>query len=375
MDLYALLGVRPGASSTEIERAYRRLARRYHPDVNPGDRVAADLYRQVQDAYRVLTDHETRRRYDLGVPAAVRSETAVAFEGFDFSAVADGPVAATFAELFAGVFQTAAREAARPASGADIDAAIDVSFAEAASGAAVAVSIARSARCGPCAGSGLVSRAPAACPVCGGTGSHRAARGHMVFTTGCESCAGTGRLVSDACRVCGGAGVVPTAAVVTLQLPAGIEPGTRLAVPGGGHAGSRGGQAGDLYVTVSVRPHPVLRREGRNLLLRVPLALHEAALGAKIEVPTLDGRARVRVPPGTGSGQRLRVPGRGLPAGPGGTPPAGDLLVDVEIVIPEVLDERSKSLLREFGAINASDVRRRLFDVEAAASDAESAVS
>jgi molecular chaperone DnaJ len=374
MDLYALLGVRPGASSTEIERAYRRLARRYHPDINPGDQVAADLYRQVHEAYRVLGDHESRRRYDLGASPVLRTETAVSFEGFDFSALADGPVAATFTELFAGVFQAAARDAALPADGADIEAAVDVSFGEAASGATVAVSVARSARCAPCAGTGRVSRAPIVCGACGGVGSRRSVRGHMVFTTSCDECGGSGRLVSDACRVCAGAGVVPTAAVVSLTLPAGVEPDTRLAVPGAGHAGTRGGQAGDLYVTVAVRPHPVLRRAGRDLLLSVPLALHEAALGAKIEVPTLDGRARLRVPPGTGSGQRLRVPGRGLPAGPGGDPPAGDLLVDVEIVVPDVLDERSKALLREFGALNTLDVRRNLFSGEAAATD-NSAVS
>jgi molecular chaperone DnaJ len=185
----------------------------------------------------------------------------------------------------------------------------------------------------------------------------------MVFSRTCEDCGGAGHISAQPCRPCAGAGVQPRSEVVTLPVPAGVQSGDRLAVPGRGHAGARGGPAGDLYVTIDVEPHPHFRREGPDLHLTLPLAVHEAAFGARIDVPTLEGQVRLRIPPGTSSGRKLRVRGAGVPA-PAGAPAdlAGDLIVDVQIVLPPIRDERSKDLLREFGALNAGDVRAHLFE-------------
>lgn len=362
MNLYSLLGVSATASVAEIERAYRRLARRYHPGVNPGDRVSEEMYRQIQHAYDVLADPDRRREYDrhpsAQAQAQARGEATVTFEGFDFSAPAEGALAATFTELFADVFQDAAREATAPTRGHDISLSLRVSFADAALGAAVPLSVTRHERCPSCLGVGRIRRPPLPCPHCAGDGARRWARGHLVFTKACEACGGTGRLESEGCRACAGVGTLARTEVVTLAIPVGIESGARLAVPGRGHAGARGGPAGDLYITLDVADHPHFRREGRDLHLVLPVAVHEAALGARVDVPTLNGSARLRVPPGTVSGQRLRVAGQGV--GPDDET-RGDLIVEIRLVLPPDLDEPSKELLREFGRLNSADVRRDLF--------------
>ena len=361
MDLYSLLGVTRAASTGDIERAYRRLARRYHPGVNPGDRVAEQMYRRIEQAYDVLGDPERRRQYDrVGHEGAGPREASVLFEGFDFSAPAEEPVAATFSELFADVFQQAARQATTPSRGVSLEATLQLSFEDAVRGGGFALSILRQERCGVCAGDGRVSRPPAVCPTCGGRGATRWVRGHMVFTRSCDACAGAGRLLTEPCRACGASGVQGRSEVVTVQVPPGIETGARVAVPGRGHAAA-GGAAGDLYVTIAVAEHPHLRRVGRDLHLTLPVAIHEAVLGARVEVPTLEGPVRLRIPPGTPSGQRLRLRGRGVPPGPGVEAEPGDLIVEVQIVLPPVRDERSRELLREFGRLNETDVRAGLF--------------
>lgn len=363
MDLYQVLGVPRNASQADVERNYMRLARRYHPGVNPGDGVAAEMHRRVAEAYAVLGNPERRREYDRGGcgPAIATIETTVAFEGFDFSAPAEGAAAATFSELFADVFQDAARRAIAPEQGAPVETTLDLSFEDAIRGGQFALSITRSERCGHCAGTGNVARPPAVCPDCGGAGSRRWARGHMVFAKPCETCNGAGQLVSTSCRACGGSGVHARSELVTLGLPPGVDDGARIAVPGRGHAGARGGPAGDLYVRLVVAPHPFLRREGRDLAMVLPVAVHEAALGAKVNVPTLDGTVVVKIPPGSASGERVRLRGRGIPGDEAGGVPPGDLIAELQIVLPPVRDERSRELLREFGRLNDIDVRGHLF--------------
>jgi len=363
MDLYALLGVARNASTDAIERAYRRLARRYHPGVNPGDRAAEEMFRQVREAYEVLGHLERRRAYDQSGPgpaALLETETTVAFEGFDFSAPANGPMAATFSELFSDVFQEAARQATAPTRGLGIDITLQLSFKDAIQGGRFPLSVIRQERCGTCVGTGRTPRPAITCPVCGGQGGRRWARGHMVFTKACEACEGTGRLTTQPCTTCAGAGLHPRSEVVTVAVPPGIESGARVAVPGRGHAGGHPGTAGDLYVTIEVAEHPTFRRVGRDLHLTVPVAVHEAALGARIEIPTLDEPVRLRILPGTAAGQRLRIKGKGVPSA---TDPdaAGDLVAEVQIVLPPVRDERSRELLREFGRLNDADVRAHLF--------------
>jgi molecular chaperone DnaJ len=310
------------------------------------------------------------------MPSGERVEASVVFEGFDFSTPAEGPRAATFAELFADVFQDAARELATPTRGADIELELRVSFVDAARGADVPMSVTRHARCPACQGAGRVPRPAVACPVCQGEGSRRWARGHLVFTKPCEACEGAGQISTASCRGCAGAGTAPRTEVVTLALPAGLETGARIAVPGHGHAGARRGPAGDLYVRIDVAGHPHFRREGRDLRVIVPIGVHEAALGARIDVPTLHEPVRVRIPAGTASGRRFRVPGRGVGAPQATAEERGDLIVEVQIVLPPDLDEASTALLKEFGRINGADVRRHLFnDHEPARAPAETVPS
>jgi molecular chaperone DnaJ len=365
MDLYGLLGLTRTASSSEIERAYRRLARRYHPGVNPGDRVAEQAYRQIQEAYRVLTDAERRREYDRGgvsTPLMTEVVDAVAFDGFDFSTTADGPLAATFSELFSGVFRRAAEDALAPERGADIELGLRISFADAVRGVDAPVSVTRQAVCGGCRGHGQVGRTPIVCPSCQGQRQLRWARGHMVFTKSCETCVGTGQLSWQPCRQCRGAGVTARTEVVTVHVPAGTETGMRLALPGKGHAAGGGSATGDLYIQVEVEAHPYFRRQGLDLHVSVPVGVHEAALGALIDVPGLEGEVPVRIPAGAASGMTIRLPGHGLSSArlEGVT---GDLVVEVQIVVPASLDERSAVLLREFGRLNdLAPVRRALLE-------------
>jgi molecular chaperone DnaJ len=365
MDLYSLLGVTRAASADEIERAYRRLARRYHPGVNPGDRVAEELYRRLVEAYEVLGDLNRRRDYDQGARVTVTAieapATTVSFEGFDFSAPAEGPSAATFSEMFSGVFQHAARRATAPERGGDVETEMTLPFEDAMRGGTFPLSITRQDRCAACGGDGRQARVPMPCVDCQGQGVRRWARGHMVFTAPCDTCGGEGQVSVQPCRACQGLGLQLRGEVVTLTLPPGLEDGARLVVPGRGHAGVQGGIVGDLYVRVHVGAHRVLQRRGRDLFLTLPVGVHEAALGARVDVPTLGEPVRLKIPPGTSSGQTLRLAGRGVPAVSEGEA-AGDLLVEIQIVLPPLKDERSRDLLREFGRLNDVDVRRHLFE-------------
>jgi molecular chaperone DnaJ len=364
MDFYDMLGVAHDAGEADIRRAYRRLARRFHPGINPGDPEARARFDQVTAAFETLGDPERRRRYDLGEcdqPGA--GPSTFGFEGFDFSVqVAPSSSAFTFGDLFADVLTrtpgsggTAGQEP-----GADLQSALTVSFEESMAGAERFVAITRQVPCRTCGGSGLLSVDPVTCVVCQGRGQVRVARGHMVFTKACDACHGTGDRREVACRTCRGEGAEAYAESLHVHVPAGVGDQAQVRVPGRGHAGRRGGRAGDLVLSVRVEPHPLFVREGDDLHMVVPVALHEAALGAKVEIPTVDGPVRLRVPPGTQPGQRLRLRERGAPSPRTGR--RGDLIVEVKLVLPTLLDERSKEIIREFGRINGEDVRHGLWD-------------
>lgn len=363
MDFYDILGVAHDAGEADIRRAYRRLARRYHPGINPGDAEARARFEQITSAFETLGDPERRRRYDQGGTQQPGVERATfGFEGFDFSVqvASSSSSASTFGDLFADVLRRAAEpDAAEDKAGADLHASLTVSFLESMVGGERYVPITRQVPCRACSGSGLLPVEPVTCSVCQGRGQVRAARGHMVFTKACDACRGAGRLHEAACRSCGGEGVEGRAESLHVHIPAGVSDQAQVRVPGRGHAGRRGGRAGDLVISVRVEPHPLFSRDGDDLHLVVPVALHEAALGAKIEIPTFEGPVRLRVPPGTQPGQRLRLRERGAPSLRTGA--RGDLIVEVKLVLPAMLDERSKEILREFGRINGEDVRRGLW--------------
>jgi molecular chaperone DnaJ len=360
MDLYDILGVKRGAPLGEIKRAYRRLARRYHPDVNPGDRAAEVRFRQITLAYETLSDPERRHQYDeTGVVSASAEVSTFLFEGFDFSVEAVlGDRASTFGDLFADVLRGDARVSPRPGRGADLHTGITLSFEDAMRGTTRPVVVTRQETCRSCGGSGLVHAPETPCLRCGGAGTIRSARGHMVFSRTCSSCGGLGRQVTSLCRTCGGEGFEVRAEAVSVTVPAGVADQARVRVAGKGNVGRHGGPVGDLYVGVHVLPHPLFRRKGDDLHLQVPIAIHEAGLGARIEVPTIDGPATLRLPPGTQSGRQFRLRGRGAPSP--GSDRRGDLVVEVRLVLPGVLDERSRALLREFGQIHGEDVRREM---------------
>jgi molecular chaperone DnaJ len=353
MDLYVILGLEHGASESDIKRAYRRLARRFHPDINPGDGTAEARFRQILEAYETLIDPERRSRYDAGSPQGGDHPTS-GFEGFDFSG-RGGDQSATFGDLFAEVFTSRGQQRPTPERGVDLHQTLTLSFDEAFNGAQRAVTVTHRETCRSCAGAGVTRVSTNPCLVCQGAGSVRTVRGHMVFSRSCPGCGGTGQQRPRACEPCGGTGQITRTEAVQIRVPAGVGDGDRVRIPGKGHAGMRGGEPGDLYITVQVSPHPLYRREGNDLHITVPVAIHEAALGARIEVPTPDGGARVRMPPGTQSGQRFRLRERGAPSIRDGH--RGDLVVEVKLVLPKLLDERSKELLREFGRINGETVR------------------
>jgi molecular chaperone DnaJ len=358
MDYYSVLGLAPGASATDIKRAYRRLSRRYHPGVNPGDRAAAALFQRITEAYETLADADRRRRYDDAGVQAAGGEQVVEFSGFDFSVAAHGPQAATFSELFAEALHPVLagnRTSRQP--GADLHASVSIGFDEAMRGSDRQLMVTRQVQCGTCRGAGQLRTAEARCSACYGSGYVRWARGHMVFTKACAACGGTGRERHQRCASCAGHGRIVRGEGIAVRIPAGVVEGTRLRIPERGHAGAHGGRPGDLYVDVHVRPHPVLRREGADLHMTVPVAVHEAALGARMEVPSFDGPVKLRIPPATQGGHRIRVAGRGAVTGAGGR---GDLWVEVRVTLPAMLDERSKELMREFGRLNQEDVRQGL---------------
>ena len=367
VDFYVILGVERSATRDEVGRAYRRLARRYHPGINPGDAEAEAFFRTVTEAYETLRDPVRRRKYDAhGVREHPSRPAAIEFQGFDFSPVGSGSGAsATFEELFSDVFAAPggrARGAAdRPERGGDLFGELELSFEEAVYGTERRLTITRLDVCGDCGGSGRRRAAETRCGGCQGSGAVRRRRGHMVFATRCAFCGGTGRLRSRPCATCRERGIAARDQEIAIHVPAGVDDGSRLRIEARGNVGLRGGEPGDLYIVAKVGRHRILRREGQDLHLDLPIAVHEAALGATVDVPTLDGSARLRVPPGTRSGQRFRLREHGVPS-PRRDGRRGDLVVAVNLVLPPVADERSRALLREFGRINATDVRKGLFE-------------
>src|SRR5436190_10464450 len=360
MDFYIVLGLDRAATLNDVKRAYKRLARRYHPDINPGDRAAAAHFREIAEAYETLVDPERRRSYDLGMHTGTAADVATfGFDGFDFSVAVSGASAPTFGDLFADVLhQREARQRDEATRGVDLHQSITLSFEDAIRGGQRQMAVTRQEHCRTCRGAGRLNTAESRCSHCHGSGVVKSARGHMVFSKPCAHCGGSGRQRETLCPACARQQVQVQSEPLTINTPAGLADGARIRIPGKGHAGRNKGQPGDLYITVRVQPHALFRRAGDDLHVVVPIAVHEAALGAKIEVPALEGPARLRVPPGTQSGQRFRLRERGAPSPRDGR--RGDLVVEIRLVLPKVLDERSKELLREFGKINGDDVRQGL---------------
>lgn len=368
-DYYEVLGVPRKAPLKEIRQAYRRLARKYHPDLNPGDKSAEERFKQIQEAYDVLSDSKKRQMYDQfgfysesGAPPGATEgmgDVHVDFGGFDFGGV--GGAGTSFRDLFNQFFRGAgaAEAAAQAQSGSDLEYHIEVSFAEAVRGTVKKISIARLDSCAECNGSGATGGAQQICTACNGSGRAAQTAGKLRFNVTCTRCAGSGRL-RTICRNCGGEGRVRRADIIDIRIPAGVKSGSRVRVPGRGNAGVMGGPPGDLYIVTKVQDHPFFHREGDDIHCTVPISVTEATLGAKIEVPTLDGRAQLRIPPGTNSGQKFRLREKGAPSA-GNPQQRGDQYIEVQVVVPKANDERVRELVRELGRLTYEDVRKELF--------------
>jgi molecular chaperone DnaJ len=371
MGLYEALGVRSDATAAQIRRAYQKLARRLHPDLNPGDPAAAERFREVSAAFEVLADPRRRAEYDRGeLPrGSVTTVPEVGFEGFDFSAETRLS-AVGFREIFDSVLvQPGPAGESGPVRGEDLEQATSISFEESLTGTERRVHIVRQDSCPVCRGAGEVAQGPVPCPRCKGTGQFRAKRRHMIFSRSCPDCSATGVLDRRPCPRCRGQARLMQSEWLEVQVPPGVGDGSRVRIPGGGNAGRRGGPAGDLVLVINVDEHPLFRREADDLHCTVPITISEAALGGHIEVPTADDPVTIELPAGTQNGQRFRLRKRGAPklGGKG----RGDLFVEVRVWVPTITDEPSRELLLELERRHPHDPRRALLDSVAGGAERE----
>jgi len=364
-DYYQLLGVGRKARPAEIKKAYKRLARKCHPDLNPGNRAAEERFKRITEAYEVLSDPEKRRRYDQMGATAQGPSFRPGFTGFGGGASPDfgfpsGGLGAGFSDIFAEIFgERPAPRSREPRPGEDRVHPIRIGFFDALRGLTTELPIEGEEACGECAGSGVVSSARVpVCPDCQGTGRIERTGGRIRFSSACRRCGATGKLTEETCRRCGGSGNIGRLQKIQVRIPPGVDTGSRVRIPGKGGAGALGGPPGDLYIQIQVDSHPFFSRAGDQILCTVPVSFSEAALGSKVEVPTLDGPASIRIPPGTQSGQKIRLRGRGAPSLRGGG--RGDQIVEVRVVTPDARDERVRTLLRQLAEMDRTDLRGHL---------------
>jgi molecular chaperone DnaJ len=400
-DYYEILGVKKSASADDIRKAFRKLARKYHPDVNPGDKGAEEKFKTLSEANDVLSDPKKRKIYDqVGFysdnidPATAEAYARAGggapggfpggatgpdggqgvpfdFGGFDFSDLMDnarrsgstsaGSSGSSFKDIFSGIFGGGRGGAVAdegPEPGTDLEYQVNVPFWTAIRGGVMRLNISRHDTCANCHGPGVLD-APGKCPQCNGTGQITQTGGRMKFNVQCPRCHGTGKNVTT-CPVCHGEGTVQKTEPLEVRIKAGTRDGQRIRLQGKGNAGSHGGASGDLYVIIRMEEHPIFRRDGDDIYLSVPVSVTEAALGAKIEVPTIDGRALLKIPPGTQSGQKLRLREKGVPsATKEGV--RGDEIVEINVTVSMPRDERTKELLRELAKLNPEDPREELW--------------
>ena len=367
-DYYEVLGIAKGASEAEIKKAYKKMARKYHPDLNRDDpKTAEEKFKEVNEAYEVLKDPQKKAAYDQYGHAAFEGGMgagagAGGFGGFgDFGGFGGegGDFGDIFDMFFGGGGRGGRASRSRAQRGSDLRYDLEITFEEAARGKEVELEIPRTEECPSCHGSGAAAgTSPETCPDCHGTGMRQQVQntpfGRMVNQTTCGRCGGTGKVVKTPCHECGGKGQKRARHKVKVRVPQGVDNGTRVRVSGGGNAGSHGGGSGDLYVYIFIKPHPLFRRDGTDVIVEVPISFVQAALGATVQVPTLDGAVDMKVPPGTQSGRILRLKGKGIPflrsAG------RGDEHVVIKVLTPQNLNARQKELLREFGELSGDKV-------------------
>ncbi len=345
-DYYEVLGVSRDASEAEIKSAYRKKAKECHPDLHPNDKNAEERFKELNEANEVLSDPEKRKRYDqFGFDGPQMGGGSGGAGGFDFSGFGGmGGFESIFDTFFGGMGGSARR--AGPVQGNDLQHRITITFEEAAFGCEKSVDFFRNENCDVCGGTGAKpGTQPQTCPTCKGSGQVRTGGGFMVTVRTCPTCHGEGKIIKDRCQTCGGTGRVRRKRSLKLRIPAGIQDGVSLVKRGEGEPGMRGGPAGDLYITVTVKPHRLFKRDGNNILLDMPISITQAALGAEIDVPTLEKPVKQRIPEGTQTGTQFRIKGQGIPSLKNGL--KGDLILTVHVEVPRKLNERQKDLLRQ----------------------------
>ncbi|MCI0353910.1 MAG: J domain-containing protein [Acidobacteria bacterium] len=391
-DYYGALGVKKTASAEDIRKAFKKLARKYHPDLNPGDRAAEEKFKALSEANDVLSDPKKRKIYDqlgfysdnidpaaaeaaarggfgAGFPGGQAGPGGVPFDfgGFDFS---EQPGGGSFRDIFSSIFGRRGESTGpipwgggpqeTPEPGSDLEYQVNVGFWQAVRGGVIRVNIGRQETCSACGGRGRREAYGAqACPQCKGSGQVTQSAGRMKFNLACPRCQGTGK-VQTPCSTCDGAGTLPHSEPIEVRIKPGTRAGQRIRLAGKGNAGMRSGPPGDLYIVVRAGEHPVFHRVGDDIHVTVPITATEAALGAKIEVPTIDGRALLKVPPGTQSGQKLRLRAKGVPSATA-EGRRGDEIVEVRITVAMPRDERSKEILRELAKLNPEDPRAEIW--------------
>ncbi|MEX0801738.1 MAG: molecular chaperone DnaJ [Candidatus Binatia bacterium] len=363
---YQILGVERGASRDDIRKAYRKLARKHHPDINPGNKEAENKFKEIAVAYDVLGDEDKRKLYDefgeAGLAAGFDAEKARSYQRWQQSAGSGGGYEFNMddlGDLFGGFGSMAGRGRRTrqgPVRGEDMESSMEIDFLDAVRGFQTAITLQRPVSCETCHGAGTKpGSAPGPCPECAGTGSKSVAQGPLQFRQTCPRCMGSGQLPGEACAVCRGAGRVLRPETIRVNIPPGAEPGKRIRLRGKGEAGIRGGPAGDLYIVPRIRPHPLLTRAGKDLSMELPITIGEALLGAAVEVPTPAGKLNVKIPAGAQSGQQLRLKGKGVSAH--GQSPAGDLYLRLMIRVPKD-NNIAQDVIKKIDQAYAEDVRK-----------------
>jgi len=361
-DYYGVLGVDKKASKDNNKKAFRKLARKYHPDVDPGDKASEQKFKEINEAYEVLSDSKKRQQYDQFGHAAFDqgfgqgAGTGQGFEGFPGGAEQFG--ARGFEDIFGNMFGERVRPRG-PRKGEDITYAVEVDLEDAIFGKTMQVDLRRDVTCSACGGSGAQpGTSRRTCPTCMGSGSVSQGRGFMQMAQPCPTCHGEGTINPNPCRTCGGSGVIPKSERINVKIPPGVDNGSKVRMAGLGGPGEKGGPPGDAYIVTKVRAHPYFERKGDNLYSEAAVTVKEAALGEKIEIPTVDGMVSLSLPEGVQTGQQLKLRGKGVPhLGGGGV---GDHYVTIKVVTPTGVSERGKELLQELDHMHPSNPRREI---------------
>jgi molecular chaperone DnaJ len=354
-DYYKTLGVDKKASQDEIKKAFRKLARKYHPDLNPGDKTSEQKFKELNDAYGTLSDPKKRAQYDQ-FGSSPFGAGGPGFEGFQGQNYRETFDHGGFADIFSDLFGANARPETSYAKGPDLVMGIQLSLEEAFAGVTTPISFNREVPCRACNGTGAAMSQP--CETCNGMGSVKTSKGFFKMSQACPVCRGTGRKITKACTACGARAKTIVTESVKVKIPAGADTGSRVKLRGMGGAGMGGGPSGDLLIDITVKPHSAFKRKGDDIYLELPVTFGEAALGAKIEVPTLDGISTMTLPQGTQGGQRLKLSGKGMPSPRAGT--RGNQYIDVKIVVPKDLDSVAKEKVKEIDALYKDDPRKGL---------------